>query len=295
MIELVKSGVLFNQKQHTYSLDGKQLQGITSTLMRLVFPDQYADVPEAVLHRAAERGSLIHEQVEIADSLGVSPDVPEVQAYIRAKADIGLETVAGEYIVTDGEHFASPIDLVMEDDAGNITLGDIKTTYKLNEAYVSWQLSIYAYLFERQNIGMEVSHLMGVWLRDGQCKFIEVARHADREVESLITAYLNSKPYKPEDNQVALLAPDAVKLLIEATAAYEEAKKAKEDVTAALLRAMEEHHVKSWDTDLLRAAYTPPTESTTFDTKRFQQEHPDLYAQYTKTAMRKATVRVTIR
>ena len=94
MIELVQSGVLFNQKQHTYSLDGKQLQGITSTLMRLVFPDQYADVPEAVLHRAAERGSLIHEQVEIADSLGVSPDVPEVQAYIRAKADIGLETVA---------------------------------------------------------------------------------------------------------------------------------------------------------------------------------------------------------
>lgn len=295
MIELVKSGVLFNQKQHTYSLDGKQLQGITSTLMRLVFPDQYADVPETVLQRAAERGSLIHEQVEIADSLGVSPDVPEVQAYIRAKAGIGLETVAGEYIVTDGEHFASPIDLVMADDAGNITLGDIKTTYKLNEAYVSWQLSIYAYLFERQNIGVEVSHLMGVWLRDGKCKFIEVARHADREVESLITAYLNSKPYKPEDKQVALLAPDAVKLLIEATAAYEEAKKAKEEVTAALLRAMEEHHVKSWDTDLLRAAYTPPTESTTFDAKRFQAEHPDLYAQYTKTAMRKATVRVTIR
>ena len=295
MIELVKSGVLFNQEQHTYSLDGKQLQGITSTLMRLVFPDQYADVPEAVLQRAAERGSLIHEQVEIADSLGVSPDVPEVQAYIRAKADIGLETVAGEYIVTDGEHFASPIDLVMEDDAGNITLGDIKTTYKLNEAYVSWQLSIYAYLFERQNIGMEVSHLMGVWLRDGKCKFIEVARHADREVESLITAYLNSKPYKPEEKQVALIAPDAVKLLIEATSAYEEAKQTMDDVKNALLRAMEENHIRSWETEQLKATYTQPTEATSFDTKRFQQEHPDLYNQYLKTTTKRASVRVTIR
>lgn len=295
MIELVKSGVLFNQEQHTYSINGKQLQGITSTLMRLVFPDQYADVPESVLQRAAERGSLIHEQVEIADSLGVSPDVPEVQAYIRAKADIGLETVAGEYIVTDGEHFASPIDLVMADDSGNITLGDIKTTYKLNEAYVSWQLSIYAYLFERQNIGMEVSHLMGVWLRDGKCKFIEVARHADREVESLIAAYLNSKPFKPEDKQVALITPDAVRLLIEATAAYEEAKQAMDDVKNALLRAMEENHIRSWETEQLKATYTQPTEATSFDTKRFQQEHPDLYNQYLKTTTKKASVRVTIR
>ena len=295
MIELVKSGVLFNQEQHTYSLDGKQLQGITSTLLHKLNPNKYDGIPARVLQRAADNGTLIHEKVELSDTIGVWFDEPEVQAYIALKKDMALTTIRNEYIVTDRKEFATPIDIVLQDEDENIILAEVKTWRKNDEEYVSWQLSIGARFFEQQNKGLKVSRLAEFWLRDGKAAYIDIPRKRDEELDELFNAYHNGTPFKPEDKQVALIAPDAVRLLIEATAAYEEAKKAKEEVTAALLRAMEEHHVKSWDTDLLRAAYTPPTESTTFDTKRFQQEHPDLYAQYTKTAMRKATVRVTIR
>ena len=294
-ITLAKSGVVFNPDDHTYTLDGKPLQGITSTLLRHLFPGQYAGIPEETLRKAAERGSLIHEQIEVADSLGVESNVPEVKSYLTERENIGLETIENEYIVSDFEHFASPIDLVMADDAGNVSLGDIKTTYAFNEQYVAWQLSIYAYLFERQNLGLEVKHLFGVWIKNKKCKFIEVQRHSDKEVEDLINAYLNGLPYAPQETQVALIEPDAVQLLISATAAYEEAKQAMEEVKAALQKAMEAHKVKSWETDTIKATYVAPAETTTFDTKRFQSEHPELYNEYTKTSTKKASVRITIR
>ncbi|MGL5979626.1 MAG: hypothetical protein ACRCZY_01880 [Phocaeicola sp.] len=75
---LVNSGVQFNDELHTYTLRGERLQGITSTLLKSLFPDTYKDVDEEVLKKAAERGSLIHEQCELADA-GMITDTYEVQ------------------------------------------------------------------------------------------------------------------------------------------------------------------------------------------------------------------------
>ena len=69
MIELVKSSVVFNEENHTYMLGEKQLQGITGMISRQLFPDKYKDVPDFVLKRAAEKGSLIHAQCQFADPL----------------------------------------------------------------------------------------------------------------------------------------------------------------------------------------------------------------------------------
>ena len=41
MIELVKSGVVFNEENHTYFLGDKQLSGITGMIKRQLFPDKY--------------------------------------------------------------------------------------------------------------------------------------------------------------------------------------------------------------------------------------------------------------
>ena len=57
MIELVRSGVVFNEENHTYFLGEKQLKGITGMISRQLFPDKYKAVPEFILKRAAEKGS----------------------------------------------------------------------------------------------------------------------------------------------------------------------------------------------------------------------------------------------
>lgn len=68
MIQLRDSKVLFNPEEHRYFLNGKELQGITVLLHKHVFPQMYADIPQFVLDRAAERGTMVHESIELYDA-----------------------------------------------------------------------------------------------------------------------------------------------------------------------------------------------------------------------------------
>ena len=59
------SRVDYDPVSHTYTLDGKQLSGITGVIKDKLFPDYYKDVPEDVLNKAAERGHRIHTAIEL--------------------------------------------------------------------------------------------------------------------------------------------------------------------------------------------------------------------------------------
>lgn len=184
-IELVKSEVVFNEIEHTYSYMGARLSGVTSLLSRTLFRDKYSGIPKDVLAKAADYGHNIHEQIELVDSLGVTSDNPAVQDYLRMKKDLGVNTLANEYLISDETSIASSIDIVFDD----LTLADIKTTSKLDSDMVSWQLSIYAYLFEMQNPGLKVKRLLAIWLpkpRYGKSMYVEVLRKPKEAIEVLL-------------------------------------------------------------------------------------------------------------
>lgn len=50
--------ITFIEESHQYFLGEKELKGVTGTLIKKAFPDTYKNIPEAVLMKAAERGSL---------------------------------------------------------------------------------------------------------------------------------------------------------------------------------------------------------------------------------------------
>lgn len=184
-MKLKESSVVFNQEEHTYLLNGNLLSGVTSLLNRQLFQKKYDTIDEAILRKAAERGSLIHETIELVDSLGVASDMAEVQAYLDIKAKNNLTTHCNEYLVSDNEHIASSIDIVFDD----CSLADIKTTSKLDKEYVSWQLSIYAYLFELQNPTLKANKLFAIWLprpQYGKPALVEVERISSDIIQLLI-------------------------------------------------------------------------------------------------------------
>lgn len=293
MITLNTSWVVFDKDEHTYTLNGKILHGITGMLSRQLFADKYKDIPEFILKRAAERGTLIHDDCEFADATGLEPQTTEGRNYLKLRK--GFKVVANEYTVSDNEYFASNIDCVWERD-GEVVLADIKTTSHLDEEYVAWQLSIYAYLFELQNPHLRVSKLYAVWLRDEIAKLVEVERKDDNVVLSLLNCEKMGDTYlTPVEGGKELITRSAVSILIEAKEMAEYYSKRYKDIEQQLLAAMVEHKVKSWDTEQLKATYTPASERTTFDEKKFQKEHPELYKEYLKKSTRKESIRITIR
>lgn len=190
-MKLAKSEVVFNEIEHTYTYLGSRLTGVTSLLSRTIFRDKYSGIPKEVLAKAADYGHNIHEQIEIVDSMGVTSDTPAVQDYLRIRQENGLIPIANEYLISDEEYMASSIDVIygVEGSDVYVDITDVKTTSKLDMEYLSWQLSIYAYLFERQNPHLKVRRLLAMWLpkpQYGRSALVEVLRKSKEAIDVLI-------------------------------------------------------------------------------------------------------------
>lgn len=299
MIQLKESGVLFDKESHTYHLDGIRLQGITSMLHKRLFPTEYANIPKEVLDKAAARGSAIHEACEALDNGEevVTDYMPEVLAYEALKAKKKLRHLRSEYLVTDGDDFASAIDKVYEVDDHTVDLGDIKTTSALNKEYVSWQLSIYALFFETMNPDIKVRNLYAIHIRDGKAKLVKVPRIPIDKVLNLLADEILDAPVKVVDTTLPSM-PDQYKemqyTIAYKIAAIEEMEKDIKEVKARLLEEMDAAEVTKWQGDMLTFTRKADSSRETFDTKRFKAEHPELYKQYTMITNTRGSVSITI-
>lgn len=283
MITLQDSGVRFDQEQHRYFLGVAELSGITGFLKKHVFPDKYKDIPQWILDRAASNGTLIHESIELLDG-GFPPAEmsDELKSYQRIKKENNLTTVANEYIVSDKEHFASGIDLVLTNDKEEIILADIKTTSVLDKEYVSWQLSIYAYLFEMQNPSLKANKLFVIWLRGDKSEYAEVERIDTEIIKDLLQCEVDGREFvnplaKPEaDVPVAIKnAEYSVHTLVTQLKELNEKKK---QLSEGLLKLMQENDVKSYKGQYItlsrKAAYTKKS----IDNKKLEKKYPEVYA-----------------
>ena len=59
--QLVISPVEFSEERHTYSYNGKLLSGVTGIIRKYICPDKYINIPQAVLDKAAQKGSQVHK------------------------------------------------------------------------------------------------------------------------------------------------------------------------------------------------------------------------------------------
>lgn len=293
-MKLVKSSVVFNAENHTYTLDGKQLSGITSLLHRQLFQDMYADVNQDVLQKAAERGTLVHQNCELADE-GFDVDTIEATNYLKLKEENNLTFEQSEYLVSDNEHYASCIDKVYREDDTTFSLGDIKTTYSLNKEYVTWQLSIYAYLFERQNPGAKVSSIFAIWLRDEKAKLVRLERKSDEEVSSLLSCDSQGIQYTPQSNSLPILAAEAELLIVDIESQIKSLEEKKNFIREGIMKAMVQAGIYDWKGEQITITRKAASSRKSFDSKRFEKEHPELYKQYIKETLISEVLQIKIK
>lgn len=344
MIKLRQSKVVFSENPHGYRLGDARLSGITGLIHNILQLGVYAEASDFVknvaIPRAGEYGTSVHHAIENWDNLGIKVTQHpkserfrqyegddfwevsrELETYIRHKQ--GFEAVANEYTVSDNERYASNIDNVwLKTDTQGIWLVDTKTnnlTYypggeEALQEYLSWQLSVYAVLFERQNPGLKVEGLACNWLRKDEGKFWIIERKPDELVDILLSTewqwnedfkqfmyYLeHAERLTPSTSLTAtpkqqLITRQAIQLIVAVKAQQEEAKRVYDEMTAKLREAMEKNGIKSWDAGLFKATVGADSTSKVFDTKRFQAEHPDLYEQYITERPKKGAFTIKLR
>lgn len=299
-ITLNEPKVTFIEESHQYFLGKKELKGVTGTLIKKAFPDTYKNIPESVLMKAAERGGLIHNTFETfcsifdADINKYPNPTEELRAFYDMLISFGLHYIASEYLVTDGENFASAIDGIFADDEGNIYLVDYKTTSTLHYDNVSLQLSIYAKWFEEQNPDLKVKEIVCMWFKNGQSKFQPLPRVADEQIDELINAYLTDDAdylYKVEVPEQFSSLEQEYRLI---TARIDAMKIVQDDLKEKIMKMMEANKQKSIKTNIGSYSYVAATTKKVFDTKLFKDTEPDHYEYYLKETATKPSLRIKL-
>lgn len=287
--------VVFNQENHTYTNieTGEMLKGITSTLVRRTNPNKYTGIPEAVLKAAAERGSAIHEEIELAETIGITPTTKEGANYLKLKDELSLYFLQSEYTVSDLKHYATNIDAIYEVEENVVDIADFKTTYKFDKDSTSWQLSICAYLLELNNPHVKVRRLLGIWLRDEKAEVIELERKTSEEIERLMQDDLEDK--EVEQAEIPYMIVEKTTRLKELDAQIKLLTQEQDEIKAELLKQMVTDKAKSYDTGDVLVTYIAPSSRESFDSKKFKTEHPDIYQKYLKESKTKESLKITIR
>lgn len=331
--DLKQSEVVFNELAHTYLRGDTELSGITglihAVLLLGVYPYASDFVKKVQIPKAGYYGTCVHKAIQAWDELGIeltqfpdkdhptagilpSQDVSAELAYYRKVKPRNVKTVASEFTV-DYLNFASQIDCIWCDNEGGIYLVDHKTNnldYYPGGAdglkeYLSWQLSCYAVMFEKQT-GKKVKGLIGNWMRKGAGELWRIERKPDELVQKLLSTdimpdgngrfvYINQEmqvyaekveEVKQTESDSSLVVPSDV---VTAIATLLKAEKADKAMKEKLRELMEDAGVSKWECDQFTATIGKASESTTFDSKAFQADHPDLYKQYLKKTTRKGS------
>ena len=285
----------FREDTHEYFLDGRKLISVTQLMRKHGLAPSYDAVPSEVLKAKAERGTLIHKEIEDyikRKEFGFTNELGNFVDHIK-KHDV--KPIASERIVYS-DLVAGTVDLVFDDG----TIADIKTTATLHKEAVSWQLSIYAYLWGMAHGATPTRGNAYHFQSDGTLKVVDIPLKPLKEVARLMDCERNGEIYRQElalaVNHTDIEELAELELLIKR---IEEQKKVAEaqaqDLRAAIMQAMEQNGVMSFENENVKLTYVAPTTRTSIDSAKLKKELPEIAEKYTKTSNVKASLRITLK
>ena len=301
-IELKDCGVTFLEDEHRYFLGETELSGITNAIStQLGLANAYDNIPAAVLEKATQRGTEIHQSIQRFNSEWVNDGSPQVQSYIKLCKDNNIVAEANEYLVSDLKHYASSIDLVARVNENTFDLYDIKswsTPTPDNLMKARYQLSIYAFFFTLANPEAKIRNLAIIHLRETEkdhiSEIIPVQRIPSDICEELLQTYLEGKQFNnPYDVPLDIRGQESlIRNLLETKANVEEQLN---QIKSSIMKRMEALDIRSWQTDTMKITRKLASTRSSFDFATFKLAYPDLnYEDYMRTSRVSPSLVITV-
>lgn len=176
------TGLKFYPKTHQYILQqgsvNLQLPSVTQ-LIRFVSSEFYGQINPVTLHQAADRGTRVHEAIELIDQCGWAPTEEDTAGYMEAynhwKNDYQPEIIATEWRGYNRTMFyAGTVDKFVrmpDQRSDGLVIVDMKTSSTYYPLLVDVQLAGYAQMIESWP-GMKIDSTWGLQLKsDGNYNF----------------------------------------------------------------------------------------------------------------------------
>lgn len=296
--------IYFSPEAHIYLMGDKELMGVTSLMQKHGLSPDYSDIPEAVLRKAADEGTRLHKIIEDYDNGETMLTSEFLDEYKQICRESGLIFVCNELLISDEEIVASMIDGVYKGSKPDtFILVDYKSTQKVHWRSLSWQLSIYKVLFERQFPGAKVEALKVLHLdkkRDKVLGLYPVEEIPEAEVDALLLAEKEGRIYVDENDvpsadlvlpeqELAAYVANATKIaeLKAVIKDLEEAMKAQDEKIRIY---MEDNNIETMSAPggefKLKKSYTQER----VDSKKLKEKWPSIWEAVSKTVTVKGSV-----
>nr|DAR85315.1 MAG TPA: Mitochondrial genome maintenance exonuclease 1, DNA complex, DNA exonuclease [Caudoviricetes sp.] len=291
--------VKFRESDHTYWLSDRQLISVTQLMKKHGLSADYSAVKADILNAKAERGSLIHKEIEEFINFAEDGFTDELDSFKNLIKEHKIIPTSSETIVHD-DLVAGTIDVIGQCPSGRIIV-DIKTTSTLHKDALAWQLSIYEYLFQKVHPGASVSALYGIHLNGTSAKLVEVERKPREEIERLFECEKNGELFIPKStalsiskSELAYMA-DVERRISELKKQIDIYTKSYNEMKEDLKERMKEQGVKSYEDDLLIITYKDSYTREILDAEKLKADKPEIYSAYKKVTNVKDRVNITLK
>ena len=291
--------IKFNELEHKYCLiyengNETELVSVTTLLKKHNISSDYSFVKEEVVAAKAERGKVVHKELENYIKENKIGFTSELEKFIELCSRENIKPLKSEFIVFNDE-IAGTVDLEGVIDGKETFLGDFKTTSSLNKEAVSWQLSLYQYL-----TGKKFDKLICFHFPDPlTLKVIEVSPIPKEEIEKLLECERNLVLYEKKTMELDFIDTEKILTVQRALKSLEARKKELEaeetEIKEALICKMGENGIKSIDNNLFKITYIDTYSKESIDTTRLKKEKPEIAAEYIKVSTVKPSVRITLK
>lgn len=284
--------VRFVEETHKYyDENDKELISVTTLLKKHNLSPNYDNVDVETLKKASEYGKLVHSELEDYIKKGILGMSTEVENFSKWTIGKDISNWKSETMVYD-DLLAGQIDLIMED-----TIADFKTTYQVHKDSISWQLSLYKYLYEKQfNCEGKFTKALCIHLRGDKFEVIEIPFKSRELVDKLLQCEYNSEVFELTpicDNKVLQTISD----LLSKKEYYESQVKRIEneynDLKKVIMDSMNKNGIIRFENEDIIISLVSPKPSVSIDVSKLEADIPNAKKLYGKTIVKKPYVLIT--
>lgn len=274
----MKEQIVYNEEHHTYTLGDKLLTSVTQIASEIC-----GIKPQFFKAGAAAKGTDIHTELgryyDPTDNFSADDftfeDAAKMALFLKREPDMKTEVI----VYNAGLSYAGTCDLVRVVGNKVSDIIDFKSG-TVNKKYCTVQLSLYALAL--QSMGYDVS----------ECRLRVISPKGITSIDALSWKQcwdLQRSELEPIDKNELDTIEERMKAL---APLVEEYKQLEEQLRTSLLEQLELSGATQYTGRMFVATYVKPTTRVSLDSKRLQEEQPEIYASYIKETKVKASIKL---
>lgn len=288
--------ITFDEKKHAYTDEkGNQIPSVTQILGK-VYGTGLEKAPSYFVERAAEKGTAIHKEIETYIQTGEMGQSKEFKAWLEIfKISLHFMDKQGSEMIifadTPYGQFAGTVDLL-----ANGFLYDWKTCKTATRAQIAkWQKQLSFYCYALRQMGQWVNLPLNIVHLTDKCDIIKVDYLGDEFVEETMRLYSAGEVAEKPQYDLETVSQKDLALLEDTLFQIESLEKVADSIRSKIKDEMERRGILDLQIGKVKMTYVAGTIRQTFDSKKFKEDDPDLYAVYLKDMVVKPSVRITIK